>query len=482
MIRHLVMFTSGIIVFAGCAVGPNFRPPRPAVPQAWVGAGRLSTSQPSVATSQPASLARWWDTLGDPKLTALVEEAIQSNLDVQLATARIRQARGQRGIAVGGLLPSANASAAYSRQHPAGALAIDQNLYQTGLDAAWEIDVFGGLRRGVESAAAEIIAAVEALRDVQVTLVAEVALTYVQLRGLQEQIRIARDNVQGQRRTAEITRQRRKAGFVSDLDVANADAQVATTESQIPVLDAAARQTIYTLSVLLAKSPGDLVDSLSPGGPLPAAPADVPVGLPSDLLRRRPDIRQAEAQLHSATAQIGVATADLFPKFSLTGSIDWRAAQSQDLFKSISRSWSFGPSMTWAIFQGGAVVSNIKVQEALRDQAMINYRKIVLTALQDTENALIAFAREQEHRRILADAVTFNRRAEKLSMDLYQQGQTDFINVLNAQRSRYAAEDALIQSERSVTTDLIALYKALGGGWEPATPAAPTTAPDAAGK
>jgi NodT family efflux transporter outer membrane factor (OMF) lipoprotein len=250
------------------------------------------------------------------------------------------------------------------------------------------------------------------------------------------------------------------------LDVANADAQVASTKSAIPVLETSAQQSIYALSVLLARSPGDLVKELSPTQALPVTPPEVPVGLPSDLVRRRPDIRQAEAQIHAATAEIGVATADLFPKFSLTGSLTYQNNLLRKWFNDPSQAWGFGPSVTWNIFQGGAVRSNIKVQEALRDQAFITYQKTVLTALQEVENNLIAFNKEWEHRQALMDAVTANRKAVDLATQLYTQGQTDFLNVLNAQRSLYASEDALVQSNRSTATDLIALYKALGGGWE----------------
>jgi outer membrane protein, multidrug efflux system len=413
-------------------------------------------------------LAQWWEALGDQKLTALVNEALHANLSLQLAQARLRQARSQRGVVVGGPLPAVNGAASYQRNRPAGAGALvhEQNLFQTGLDAAWELDAFGGIRRNVESADASIMAAQESIRDVQVSLAAEVALDYVLLRGYQQQIVIARNNLKSQQHTAGITRHRFGTGFVSGLDVANADALVATTESVIPVLEMAAQQSIYAMSVLLARPPADLLKDLSETGGLPVTPHEIPIGLPSELLRRRPDIRMAEAQLHAAMAQIGVATADLFPKFSLTGNIGWQNTAGRDLFRDVSRSWSFGPSMSWAIFQGGSIVSNIQVQEALRDQAFITYKQTVLTALQDVENALTAMAKEQESRKSLTDAVAANRKAVNLSMHLYTQGQTDFLNVLNAQRSLFASEDALVQSNRNVATDLIALYKALGGGWE----------------
>jgi NodT family efflux transporter outer membrane factor (OMF) lipoprotein len=252
--------------------------------------------------------------------------------------------------------------------------------------------------------------------------------------------------------------------------MAEAQSTVATTEAQIPVFETGARQSIYALSVLLAQHPGDLVERLSPSGDLPALPEQTPAGLPSDLLRRRPDIRQAEAQLHSATAQIGVAVAQLFPQFSLTGSVSWQSSQVKTWFQSSNRSSSFGPAVTWPVFQGGAIVSNIHAQQALRDQAYITYQQTVLTALQDVENALVAFAEEQKHYKSLGDAVAADHKAVDLSLRLFQEGQTDFLSVLTAQRTLYTDDSAFTQSRQNLGTNLIALYKALGGGWDVAPP------------
>lgn len=453
----------------GCKSGPDFQAPREDMPVGWAGVATPSTSQSSATTTNVADIAQWWKTFNDPMLTRLVQEAVATNLDLQIAQARVREARASRGIAAGGLWPAASATAAYQRTRPAANVTQNttHDLFVAGLDAVWELDVFGGLRRNVESAGATVLAAQESARDAQVSLVAEVALNYSQLRGAQQQIIIAQDNLKAQRHTADITRQRFTAGLVSGLDVANADGQVATTEAQIPELETMVRQSIYALSVLLARPPASLVAELSPSEPVPTAPREVPVGLPSELLRRRPDIRAAEARLHAATAQIGVAVADLFPKFSLTGSLTYQNNLLRDWFADPSRAFSFGPTVTWPLFQGGSIVSNIRLQHALRDESYLAYQKTVLVALQDVENALIAFAKEQEHRESLSAAVTSNNRAVNLSMQLYTQGQTDFLNVLNAQRSLYLAQDALVQSQRALATHLIALYKALGGGWQP---------------
>jgi len=458
-----------MLLLSGCMSGPDYHTPQPAVlPGAWAGVEK--TGQPSVVTAQPADLSGWWRQFNDPILSALVEEALKANLDLALAEARLRQARAMRGVAVGGLWPSATVSGSYQREHTAGVTPGNgsQSLYEAGLDAVWELDIFGGQRRAVESANANIEAAVENLQDVQVSLIAEVALNYVQLRGYQQEIVVAQNNLKSQQHTAEITRKLYKVGFDSGLDVANADSNAATTESQIPVFETEAQQSIYALSVLLARPPADLLLQLSPTGNLPSTPAQIPAGIPSDLLRRRPDIREAEAQLHSATAQIGVAVADLFPTFSLTGEVEWQNKQFSSWLTKTNRSFFVGPSASWSIFQGGAIVSNIHVQEALRDQALITYQETVLGALQDVENALIAYSKEQQHHKVLNEAVAANEKAVDLSLKLYTEGMTDFLNVLIAQSSLYSSQNALVQSECSIVTDLIALYKALGGGWEAA--------------
>ena len=459
----------GVLMVSGCMVGPNYQPPEPQAPTEWAGVSKTKTAQPSVATAQPADLTRWWEQFNDPTLTALVGEAMKTNLDLQVAEARLRQARAMRGVVAGGLWPSVTAAGGYQRFLKTNAAQSDlgeQNLYQAGLDALWELDIFGGQRRSVESADANIQAAIENIHDVQVTLVAEVALNYIQLRGYQQEIVVAQENLKAQEDTADITHKQLNVGFASALDAANADANVATTESQIPVFETAAQQSIYALSVLLARPPAHLLKQLSPTGALPTVPAQIPAGLPSDLLRRRPDIRESEAQLHAATAQIGVAVANFFPSFSLTGSVSWSSYMLHTWWNKSSLSIGAGPSVTWPIFQGGAIVSNVRLQEALRDQAFIAYQQAVLAAFQDVENALVAFSKEQEHRKALNDAVDANRKAVELSLLLYTEGQTDFLNVATAQRLLYASEDALVQSERNIATDLIALYKALGGGWD----------------
>ncbi len=469
-------------VTTGCAVGPNYTRPVATVPPQWAGLpsqpagaapGSPGATGASVPTGGPASVEAWWTVFHDPELDRLVDQADRQNLTLQQARARILQARGSLTAAGGALWPSANASASTSTSgSPSGSSAgagsaggNTRNQFQAGLDAAWELDFFGGARRGVEAARANLQAAVEDSRDVQVTLMAEVAFDYVQLRGFQQQITIAQKNLQSQREAADIAHKRFTVGFASALDAATADAQVATTLAEIPTLEASARQAIYALSALLGRQPAALLSELTPAGEIPQAPPAVPVGLPSELLQRRPDIRRADAELHSATAEVGVAKADLFPKFSLTGSGGLERL-TQGAFATVAGGlWSVALGVTMPILDAGRLRGNLKAQEAVREQALLSYQQTVLVALQDVESSLIAYAKEQERRTALAQAVDANRTAVDLAMKRYTSGEGEFLDVLTAQRNLYATEDALVQSNRTMTTDLVALYKGLGGGW-----------------
>jgi len=480
---------AALLTLTGCAVGPNFKPPETKVPDTYYSLDHTkpdpqvtqATSRPaapaSQTTSQPVALVHWWRSFHDPILDGLVQLALAGNLDLQQAEARIRQARASRGMAVSGLFPQASGTALYQRSHSSSAtvtsggttfstLAPFQELFQVGLDASWELDIFGGTRRNIEAATANLAAAVEDRRDVLVTLIGELGNNYLNLRGFQEQIAIAKKNLAAQEKNANITHKRYEAGFVGKLDVANADAQVATTASTIPVLQSSEQAAIYSIGILLGKEPAFLAKELASKAPIPPTPPKVPVGLPSDLLRRRPDIRRAEAQLHAATAQIGVAVADLFPKFNITGSLGFAANDVARVGTSNSKFWSFSPSATWPVFAAGKIVWNIKLQNALQEQALLTYQQTVLNALNEVETALVAYAKEQEHQKALATAVANNRKAVDLAMTLYVAGKTDFLNVLTAQLALFSTEDALAQSTRTLDTNLVALYKALGGGWE----------------
>ena len=454
-----------VVFLSGCMVGPNFQPPHTTLPDDWAG----STVEPRTTTAAEKELSRWWTLFDDPTLVELVDSAVRSNLDLKQAEARIRQARAARGVAAAGMGPTVDATGTYQRSRSTGAgksNGMISNQYQTGFDAGWELDIFGGVRREIEAADSDLQAARETRRDVLVTLTAEVARNYIDLRAYQQRIAIARQNLAAQEHSADLTRQRFQGGFAGGLDVANAEAQVASTAAQIPLLESSARQLIYSLSVLLGMAPAGLLPELSPPEVIPPAPPSPPPGVPADLLRRRPDIRRAEAEIHAATARIGVATADLFPKFNILGSAGLRSSDFNSWFDWAARVWAFGPSVSWNVFDMQRTRSDIELQKALQDQALIAYRQTVLSALQDVENALIASTKEEEHRRSLVQAVEANRKAVDLATMLYTQGQTDFLNVLNAQRSLLVSEDALVQSTGTVSTNLVSLFKALGGGWD----------------
>ena len=453
----LCVFYIFLLIITGCTVGPNYKPPQAAVPSSWIGTAGQTTAA--------VDLVHWWTGFNDPNLTSLIERAVNSNLDLKQAQSRLRQARAARKIASAGLWPTLDSTGKYTHSRTES-IATTRDLWQSGMDAVWEIDIFGGVRRNVEAAESDIKAAVEDQRDVLVTLSAEVALNYIGLRGYQQEIVFAQNNLQAQKHTAELTRQRFSSGLVGALDVANADAQVGSTASQIPLLETSVQQTIYTLSVLLGLEPAALLQELSPVSIIPVTPPALPAELPSDLLRRRPDIRRAEAQIHAATARIGVATADLFPKFNLAGSLGYQSNALDTLLKSQNSLWSLGPSFSWQFFNAGSVRANIEVKKALTEQALLTYQKTVLTAFKDVENALVAYSKEQQRHKALEDTVAANRKAVDLATQLYSQGQTEFLSVLDSQRSLFSAEDSFVRSTRDLSTDLVALYKALGGGWE----------------
>ncbi|HSR36901.1 MAG TPA: efflux transporter outer membrane subunit [Desulfurivibrionaceae bacterium] len=448
------------LLATGCAVGPDFVRPTMELPATWSGAAG--------GESGDEALRRWWDGFNDPQLTSLIERAMAANLDLRKAAARVRQARASRGVAISEIGPTVDAAGSHERSRSSAGVVGD--LYQAGFDAGWEIDLFGGTRRGIEAAEAELAAAVEGKNGVLVSLSAEVARNYISLRVGQQRLAVARQNMAAQQKSVAITRQRYEAGLVNRLDLSNAEAQLATTAAQVPPLESAVRQSMHALALLLALPPATLVTDLTPEAPVPVAAGSVPAGLPSDLLRRRPDIRKAEAALHAATARIGVATADLFPRFTLSGALSFSDTHLGSLFTWAERGWSFGPSVSWRLFETGRALANIELRKAMQEEEGLAYQQTVLVALREVEDALVAAGKEEEHRQALLAAVTANRRAVDLATRLYTAGESDFLAVVVAQRSLYAAEDALAQSTGTVATELVALYKALGGGWEAVVP------------
>jgi len=468
-----------LAALSGCTVGPDFAAPRPAVPDGFVGLSLAGApGSVSSAVPGPVDVSWWWRTLDDPVLTSLIERAAVDNLIVQQAFARIRQARAGLRIAGAAGLPTVDAIGSADRSRSrSGASARTDNFFRAGFDAAWEIDVFGGVRRSLEAADENLLASVEDRRAVQASLAAEVATTYIDLRALQRRLALARKNLALQEDTASLTSERFEAGFVGSLDLANARALVASTASRLPSLESDIRARIYALSVLVAAPPQTLLGELSADAPLPVPPRAVPVGLPSELLLRRPDIRRAEAALAAQNARIGVAVADLYPRFSLTGSFGLQGPEVSSLGSLAQRYWSIGPSVRWNVFDAGRIRGNIELQRALLDEQLAGYKQAVLTALQEVEVSLVAFAQEQQRRLRLIDSVRANTDAVSIANELYIGGRTDFLNVLSAQGRLLDAEDALVQSEQGISANLVSLYKALGGGWNPDDAATPMRDP-----
>jgi len=468
-----------LLLLGGCAVRPKIQTPKASVPQQW--------SEPpahGVAVESPA-VREWWKTFQDSTLDALVERAVQANFDLLTAAARVTEARAARGLSASALLPSVGTSDGYTRVRggiaqglnragivsgsPASRSSLlapfETSIFQLGFDASWELDFFGGVRHGVDAATADVRAAEEGRRDVLVTVLAEIGRNYLEVRGIQKRLEIARSNIETQQQTLDLTRVRYQAGLATDLDVARAAAQLAATQAAIPSLEGSLARSIHRLGVLLGAEPGALRVELGKKAPLPSVPASIPIGLPSDLLLRRPDVRQAEAEIAAATARLGVARSELFPKFTLTGLAGRQATSLSGLTLGAGNFFSFGPGVRLPIFTGGRIRSNIAVQDARLQQAATQYQSAVLKSLEDVENALVAYSREQERRAKLQQAVAESRRAVELANELYLRGLGDFLSVLEAQQSRYALEDELAQSETNVVVNLVALYKALGGGW-----------------
>jgi outer membrane protein, multidrug efflux system len=476
--RHPRLLVTALVLLAGCMVGPDYRRPSVPLPAMWRGAGR-----PAAAAAPSTDLAGWWHAFGDQTLDAIVDQALAENLDLKTVAARVREARAARVIAASGLYPSIGTSASYVRTRPFSthsqfgpllpANLAEANLFQGDFDASWELDIFGGIRRGVEAADADVAAAEDDERDVRVTLLAEVARNYVEIRSLERRLAIAAENIENQRSSVALTEDRFRTGLASELDVRQARSLLATTESEVPVLESQREQTLHALGVLVGREPNALQDDLARPAPIPGAAAPdalavrIPLGLPSDLLRRRPDVRRAEREVAAATARIGVATADLFPKVSLTGLAGLESVSASDFFTSGSRYFTAGPTISWRIFEGGRLRATVAVQDARADQALHGYVKAVLTALEDVEDGLVAYRKERNRHDALVAAAEENRRSVVLARDLYVHGLGTYLNVLEADRTQYASEDTLVQGDEALVLDLVATYKALGGGWAP---------------
>jgi outer membrane protein, multidrug efflux system len=465
----------------GCMVGPDFVRPQADAPTKWTPA--LSRPVPtrewaSAVSDTPIEVAAWWTTFQDPLLSSLIERAVAANFDVREATLRVTEARALRDIVASQHWPSLSANGAYARQRISGETATGSFLnkvpglpnpadqFQYGFDASWEIDLFGRVRRSVEAADAETQALVEDRSDVLVTLFGEVARNYIELRSAQLRQAITTENLRSQREVLDFTRDRQRSGIGHDLDVSNAAAQVAATEAQLPTLENQITQSINALSLLLAREPGALRDELQLTQPVPPVPPEVPIGLPADIIRRRADIRGAEARLHAVTARVGVAVADLFPRLTLDAQVGFQALRFPNLTNWASRFVSVGPNLDLPILDGGRRQATLRLEGVREQEAAIDYARTVLAALHEVENALIAYSTEQNRRASFEVAVAQNRDALTLSRARYASGITNFLDVLDAERNLQQTELSLADSTATVSIDLVALYKALGGGWE----------------
>lgn len=469
--KHLSLLVTSLFLIkwlSSCAVGPDYEPPESDVPDAW------HRELAKGLASGEASIDAWWEVLNDPVLNSLVERAQAGNLELREAYARIREARAVRGIASGEHLPFIDAIGTYQRQRVSeeivpvtSPLKRTDDFFQAGFDASWEIDIFGRIRRSVESADASFGASIEDYRDVLVALYAEVARTYIDIRTLQARLRFALANVETQTGTRELVQNRLDAELVPELDLRQAELNVASTESFVPAVRAGLARAIHRLGVLLGEHPATLHDELSADGSIPTVPETVAVGLPTDLLRQRPDVRRAERELAAQTARIGVATADLYPRFALLGTFTFEAFDAGKMWDHAARAYSFGPSIQWNIFEGGRIRNNIRVEDARTEQSLVRYERTVLLALEEVESSLVDYVEERQRRGALARAVTAADRSVELVKTLYTTGFSDFQNVLDAERTLFSRQDELAASEGLVVQNLVRLYKALGGGWNP---------------
>jgi NodT family efflux transporter outer membrane factor (OMF) lipoprotein len=463
---RIAVFAFAVVALAcaGCAVGPDYRPPQPVTLDDW------HSVHPRAGDA--AALADWWKTLDDPTLNQLVERALANNKTAKQAYARVVESRARRGIAAGDFFPSLGASAGGNRttsdsrvSNPdVGLSGGTDEIYTAGVDAGWELDLFGGKRRGFEAASAQLGASEADLRDVLVTLLGDVALSYIDVRTTQSRLTFAEKNLEAQRGVLDITQWRAAAGLATALDVEQANSSYQQTRAGIPSLQASLVQSMNRLAVLTGEPPGSLESVLAERKPIPVASLQIAAGVPVDTLRRRPDIRSAERRLAAQTAEVGVATAALYPSLSLSGSITLQSLTASDVLDGFQTDRS-GLSLRIPLFQGGALRQNVKAQNALVDQALASYEETVLSAYEEVENALTASSTEDARHEALQQGVESARRAAELALTQYNSGLVDFQTVLNADRQLLALEDSLAVSDGEMTANLVRLYKALGGGW-----------------
>ncbi len=460
--RNALLLTGLVALLAACAVGPDYRAPETA-------ATPFIAAQAAGVAEQPFEAA-WWEQFQDAVLDGLIERALTDDLDLKIAVARVEESRAYFGAARRDRWPGVVAEVSGTKSKQQQPLfttdRVDSESYDAGLATFWELDLFGRVRRGVEAAGAEADAAVADLRDAQVLVAAEVARNYVELRGAQKRLSVARQNLGYQQETLDLTRVRLELGRGSELDVASAAARLAATEATIPPLEAAEAVAANRLAVLLGERPGALAAELAPHEIAPHL-TTIAVDSPAALLQRRPDIRAAERTLAAATARIGVAKADLFPRLTLSGFIGFVAGDAAELGESSSRAWSLSPVLSWAGFERGTY-AGVRVSEARADAALAAYELTVLRALEETENAFVTYGSHRERLESVVEQATASRTAAELARIQYREGALDFLRLLDAERTLLQAEDAVASAESDLNASVVLIYKALGGGWEAA--------------
>ncbi len=455
-----------LLVATGCSVHGTYRAPKPSMPTTWTASGTLREA--GLSTSTTGDLSRWWLKLGDPVLTRLIQRALRSSPDLDLARAKLQQARAKAQAAGAARYPelSASGSAGVTQSAMTSGRTTTASL-GVGLDASWEIDLFGGVRKSIEAATADAQAQHEALRGVRVSLAAEVAIDYIQIRTAQKQLAVLKRNLMSQRSTLELTRLREKAGLAHEQEVEQAAASCTQTEARIPALKATLATAEHSLELLLGARPGALHATLGAGEVnLPVVPSTLAVGIPADILRRRPDIRSAERTLAAENAREGVAVAALYPSLKLSGSIGLEALMGSP-GGGVGVTTSLLGGITAPLFQAGRLRAQVRMQAAVVRQALLTYRKTVLTALSEVENALTGIARSRQQHRLLHKALTSAKHAATLARQRFESGLIDFQPVLETERTVLTLEDSLITAQAEEMLQVIRLYKALGGGWSP---------------
>lgn len=473
MMRRILGIAVLPVALCACvSVGPDYKRPQFDAPAAWGEAAKPSGSAAGLEQ------AAWWKKLGDPVLDGLMRRAVDANLDVAQARARINQARAEVVVVRADAFPGLHGGGATTSSYSDGSVLSStpdasststvspSTTYKAGFDVSWEIDVFGGQRRRRESARAALDASTEDYNATVLTLLGDVAKNYVELRAYQERLTIARNAARSQQENVDVTRERNRIGLVSYLDVSQAQAQMASTQADIPTLEASVKQSIHRLSILLGQEPNALKTELSPARPLPDATRVDTLGVPSELLLRRPDLRKAERQLAVASADIGVAAADQYPKFDLTMGLGLQGNVATKFLGLANWYWSVVPAVTAPIFDADKARAGVAKKRAVYDESLAKYHSTFLTALEDIENALCAYAADADRKRSLWESVQANEEALSLARERYTKGLTSFLDVLSAEKSLHAAQDEHCKSSASLILDVITLYKALGGGWD----------------